>query len=59
MREVKQLGYVLGAQINGVKINDALSSDEIAFVKKVWHEHHVILFRGQKAKPTFFIISKS
>ncbi|MED5474002.1 MAG: TauD/TfdA family dioxygenase [Pseudomonadota bacterium] len=51
MREVKQLGYVLGAQINGVKINDALSSDEIAFVKKVWHEHHVILFRGQKAKP--------
>ena len=46
MREVKQLGYVLGAQINGVKINDALSSDEIAFVKNVWHEHHVILFRG-------------
>ena len=51
MSEVKQLGYGLGAQIKGVKINDALSSNKMAFVKKAWHEYHVILFRGQKAKP--------
>ena len=51
MSEVKQLAYALGAQIEGVRVNEPLSDGQTAFIKKIWHEHHIVLFREQNAEP--------
>ena len=55
MSEIKQLAYALGAQIEGITISETLSDVQTAFIRKIWHEHHVILFREQKAKPNEII----
>ena len=51
MSEVKQLAYALGAQIEGVRVSEPLSGVQTAFIKKIWHEHHIVLFRDQYAEP--------
>ena len=51
MSEVKQLAYALGAQIEGVSVREPLSDVQTAFIKKIWHEHHIVLFREQNAEP--------
>ena len=51
MSEVKQLSYALGAQIEGVSVSEPLSDVQTAFIKKIWHEHHIVLFREQNAEP--------
>ena len=51
MSEVKQLAYALGAQIEGVSVSEPLSDVQTAFIKKIWHEHHIVLFREQNAEP--------
>ena len=51
MSEVKQLAYALGAQIEGVRVSEPLSDVQTAFIKKIWHEHHIVLFREQNAEP--------
>ena len=51
MSEVKQLAYALGAQIEGVSVSEPLSDVQTAFIKKIWHEHHIVLLREQNAEP--------
>ena len=51
MSEVKQLAYALGAQIEGVRVSEPLSGVQTAFIKKIWHEHHIVLFREQNPEP--------
>ena len=51
MSEIKQLAYALGAQIKGIRVSEPLSDVQTAFIQKIWHENHVILFREQNAEP--------
>ena len=51
MSEIKQLAYALGAQIKGIRVSEPLSDVQTAFIRKIWHENHVILFREQNAEP--------
>ena len=51
MSEVKQLAYALGAQIEGVSVSEPLNDVQTAFIKKIWHEHHIVLLREQNAEP--------
>ena len=51
MSEVKQLAYALGALIKGFSVSEPLSDVQTAFIKKIWHEHHIVLFREQNAEP--------
>ena len=51
MSEVKELAYALGAQIEGVRVSEHLSDVQTAFIKKIWNEHHIVLFREQNAEP--------
>ena len=51
MSKVKQLAYALGAQIEGVSVSEPLSDVQTAFIKKIWHEHHIVLLREQNAEP--------
>ena len=51
MSEVKALAYALGAQIEGVRVSEPLSDVQTAFIKKIWNEHHIVLFREQNAEP--------
>ena len=39
------------AQIEGVSVSEPLSDVQTAFIKKIWHEHHIVLFREQNAEP--------
>ncbi|MEC8198455.1 MAG: TauD/TfdA family dioxygenase, partial [Pseudomonadota bacterium] len=41
-----QLGNALGAEIRGVDITQNLSDAEIDEIRSIWHQHHVIVFRG-------------
>ena len=51
MSEVKQLAYALGAQIDGISVSEPLSDVQTAIIKKIWHEHHIVLLREQNAEP--------
>ena len=51
MSKVKQLAYALGAQIEGVSVSEPLSDVQTAIIKKIWHEHHIVLLREQNAEP--------
>jgi taurine dioxygenase len=44
---VKPLSPALGAEIVGVDLREALSSATLAGIIDAWHQHLVILFRGQ------------
>ncbi len=45
---VTPLAYALGAEIEGVDINQTPSAELVAAISAAWHEHHVIVFRGQR-----------
>ena len=44
---VTPLGYALGAEVGGVDINQPPAPALVAAIRSVWHQHHVIVFRGQ------------
>lgn len=45
------LGSALGAEIVGLDMTAALDGDIIAALNAAWHEHLVLLFRGQQLSP--------
>ena len=44
--ETVQLGNALGAEIRGGDITQDLSDAEVGEIRSIWHQHHVIVFRG-------------
>jgi len=44
--EAVPLGHALGAEIRGIDIAGPLSDETIRDIRKAWHRHHVIVFRG-------------
>lgn len=46
--EIKQMSPACGAEIIGLDLRDTLDSETIEAVRKAWHDHHVIIFRGQE-----------
>lgn len=44
--EIVRLANALGAEIRGIDIKQSPSDEEIDAIRAVWHEHHVLLFRG-------------
>ena len=44
---VKPLSPALGAEIAGIDLREDMSDATFAEILKIWHEHLVILFRGQ------------
>ncbi|PPR61739.1 MAG: Alpha-ketoglutarate-dependent taurine dioxygenase [Alphaproteobacteria bacterium MarineAlpha4_Bin2] len=49
--EVVRLGDALGAEIHGLDISQRLCDEDIDAIRRAWHEHHVILFRGVEWSP--------
>lgn len=49
--EVVRLGDALGAEIHGPDISQRLCDEDIDAIRRAWHEHHVILFRGVEWSP--------
>lgn len=47
----RPLGFALGAEVTGVDLNDAPGPETIAAIRALWHEHHVIVFRGGRLTP--------
>ncbi len=45
------LGYALGARIDGVDIRTRPDAATVAAIEALWHEHHLIVFRGQRVEP--------
>jgi taurine dioxygenase len=46
-----RLSNALGAEIRGVDIVGDLSNSEIKAIHDIWHEHHIIVFRGVDMTP--------
>ena len=44
---VTKLHPVIGAEIGGVDLNRPLDGETLRQIKDGWHEHTVLLFRGQ------------
>ena len=44
--EVTRLANALGAEIRDVDISGHLSGGKIEAIRRIWHEHHVIVFRN-------------
>jgi len=44
---VKKLAAPLGAEIGGVDLSRPLSAEVVEQIRNAWHEHLVLLFRGQ------------
>jgi taurine dioxygenase len=51
MVRVTRLGERLGAEISGVDLSQPLSDELFADVAKVFFDHEVVVFRGQKLTP--------
>lgn len=49
--EVVRLANALGAEIRDVDITQRLFAEEVDTIRRVWHEHHVIVFRGVEWSP--------
>lgn len=45
------LGYALGAEIVGVDPGVAPAPETVADIRRLWHEHHVVVFRGGLLEP--------
>jgi taurine dioxygenase len=45
---VHKLHPLIGAEIRGVDLSRPLDSEAVRQIKDAWHEHTVLLFRGQK-----------
>ena len=50
--EAIRLANALGAELRGVDITGDLSGSEIEAIRKVWNEHHLIVFRGVTMTPS-------
>ena len=44
---IKPLSAGIGVEISGVDIGEPLTADAVARIQQAWHEHCIILFRGQ------------
>jgi taurine dioxygenase len=53
--QIRRLSGALGAEIDGVDLARRLSADEVSEIRKIWLEHLVIFFRGQKLSPAQFM----
>ncbi len=51
MPGIKPLNAALGAQITDIDLNTELSAEQVQFVRDAFHEHIVLLFRGQDLDP--------
>jgi taurine dioxygenase len=49
--EIRPLSFALGAEIQGVDISAPLADETVAAIRRIWHEYHVILFRGSQLAP--------
>jgi taurine dioxygenase len=49
--EVRQLGAALGAEIRGADLSQPLDADSLAFIRKAFLAHIVLVFRGQSLPP--------
>lgn len=47
--EVRPLTTVIGAEVCGVDLSSALTSDAVAALRRALVDHHVLVFRGQAA----------
>lgn len=45
---VRPSGAALGADVEGIDLNEALSAQQVAAVKAAWAQHQVLRFRGQQ-----------
>ena len=55
MLEAIPLSRAVGAEIRGVDLERELSDETIAEVRRMWLEHAVIFFRGQRLAPAQFM----
>jgi taurine dioxygenase len=44
---VRKLAPLVGAEIDGIDLSAPLSDETFAAIERAWHEHGVLLFRGQ------------
>lgn len=49
--ELRPLSNALGVEVRGIDISKDLRDDEVASIRKVWNENHILLFRGLDLKP--------
>ena len=54
--EVVRLANALGAEIRGLDITQRLFEEEIDVIRRAWHEHHVIIFRGVDWTPDLQLV---
>ena len=47
----ERLSYALGAAITNIDIRGLINVDDVKSIQEIWHENHVIILRGQSAKP--------
>ena len=53
--EVHKVAGALGAEVHGVDLSRALTSETIAGLRAAWLEHLVLLFRDQRLEPAHFL----
>jgi taurine dioxygenase len=53
--EVRRVAGALGAEVLGVDLAHALDDDQAATLRRAWHEHLVLFFRGQDLTPAQFM----
>ncbi|MBA00560.1 MAG: taurine dioxygenase [Rhodospirillaceae bacterium] len=51
MVNCERLSYALGAAITDIDIRGLINGDDVKSVQEIWHENHVVIIRGQSAKP--------
>lgn len=51
MLSVRQTSAALGAEVEGVDLSLPLTDATVAEIDRLWLEHEVIFFRGQKLAP--------
>ena len=54
--EVVRLANALGAEIRGLDITQSLFEKEIDAIRRAWHEHHVVIFRGVDWSPDLQLV---
>lgn len=53
--EVSPTGVALGAELRGLDLSQPVPSDVAKAVQEAWHEHLVVLIRGQDLSPTEYL----
>lgn len=49
--EIRKLANAIGAEVRGVDLSRPLTDAQVDGLKAAWHEHLVLLFRGQRLLP--------